>query len=78
MAFRDFCEQFSTLEICMLSPDSAVDSRSNKKRWQMQKYNGAWQKGVSAGGCRNYPDSFHYNPQIVVEVTVSNFYDYIR
>ncbi|RDD43006.1 Calpain-B [Trichoplax sp. H2] len=69
MAFKDFCAEFSTLEICMLSPDSAVDSRSSKKRWQMQKHNGAWQKGVSAGGCRNYPDTFHYNPQVAVEIT---------
>lgn len=30
----------------------------------MRIYQGAWQKGVSAGGCRNNPDTFHINPQV--------------
>ena len=27
---------------------------------------GRWQKGVSAGGCRNNPDTFHMNPQLSI------------
>lgn len=45
----------------MLSPDSAGES--DKKRWEMQINQGTWQNHVSAGGCRNFPDSFHLNPQ---------------
>ena len=29
---------------------------------------GTWQKNCSAGGCRNFPDSFHLNPQYRVKL----------
>jgi len=61
MSFQDFSTQFSKVEVCMLSPDSAGDS--DRKRWEMQINQGSWQKHVSAGGCRNFPDTFHLNPQ---------------
>ena len=61
MSFDDFCKNFTKIEVCMLSPDSAGDS--DKKRWEMQINQGTWQNHVSAGGCRNFPDSFHLNPQ---------------
>lgn len=32
-------------------------------------YQGCWQKGVSAGGCRNNPDTFHINPQLQLLLT---------
>ena len=28
-----------------------------------------WQKGVSAGGCRNNPDTFHMNPQLSINLS---------
>lgn len=45
----------------MLSPHNcgAVDGQ----QWQMLVYEGEWQSYVTAGGCRNYPDTFHTNPQ---------------
>lgn len=27
-----------------------------------------WQRGVSAGGCRNNTDTFHMNPQMALSV----------
>ena len=45
----------------MLSPDSLTSNE--KKAWEMRKETGRWQKGVTAGGCRNYIDTFHTNPQ---------------
>eukprot|EP00794_Sanderia_malayensis_P020343 gene20343-22346_t len=58
---EDFVANFTKLEICMLSPDNCghVDGH----QWQMLIHEGEWQPFVSAGGCRNYPDSFHTNPQ---------------
>ena len=45
----------------MLSPDSTTSSE--KKSWEMRKETGKWQKGVTAGGCRNFIETFHTNPQ---------------
>lgn len=61
MSYNDFMSNFTRVEICMLSPDSAGDS--DKKRWEMEINQGTWQKHVSAGGCRNFPDTFYSNPQ---------------
>ena len=61
MSFEDFKSNYSKVEICMLSPDSAGDLSA--KRWEMRINQGTWQKHVSAGGCRNFPDTFHLNPQ---------------
>ena len=66
MCFEDFANNFTRLEICMLSPDSAGDS--DRKRWEMQLNQGTWQKHVSAGGCRNFKDTFHSNPQYKVHL----------
>ena len=61
MSFEDFSKEFTRLEVCMLSPDSAGDV--DRKTWAMNLHQGSWQKKVSAGGCRNFPDSFALNPQ---------------
>jgi len=53
MSHEDFVEQFSTLEICILHPDSAAGDTS-KKRFQMTAHEGCWMKHVNAGGCKNY------------------------
>ena len=61
MSYDDFKKYFTKVEICMLSPDSAQDS--GKKSWAMEINLGSWQNHVSAGGCRNFIDSFALNPQ---------------
>ena len=61
MSFDDFKKEFTRLEVCMLSPDSAGDV--DRKRWEASAQQGSWQKSVSAGGCRNFPDTFYINPQ---------------
>jgi len=61
MSFEDFMANFTRVEVCMLSPDSAGDT--DKKTWAMEVNQGSWQKHVSAGGCRNFPDTFFLNPQ---------------
>ena len=66
MSFDDFKKEFTRLEICMLSPDSAGDV--DRKRWEASAQQGSWQKSVSAGGCRNFPDSFYINPQYKYDI----------
>lgn len=68
MSFRDFIKHFDRIEICNLSPDSlSCEQKSGeKKRWNMSTFEGEWVNGISAGGCRNYLESFHRNPQYVM------------
>ncbi|XP_025262663.1 calpain-A isoform X5 [Camponotus floridanus] len=65
MSFHDFTRHFTQLEICNLNPDSltADDIDAGKKRWEMSVFEGEWVRGVTAGGCRNYLETFCHNPQ---------------
>jgi len=63
MDFHDFSTNFTKIEICMLGPDSAVDDVKKARGWASEVQQGSWTKNVSAGGCRNFPDKFHINPQ---------------
>ncbi|CRK97524.1 CLUMA_CG010913, isoform A [Clunio marinus] len=68
MSYRDFLKYFDRMEICNLSPDSLTEDQESglKKKWNMNVFEGEWVAGTSAGGCRNYLDSFHRNPQYVM------------
>ncbi|GFR57893.1 calpain-A-like [Elysia marginata] len=67
MSFNDFCKNFDTLEICHLGPDSIENSR--RTAWASRKENGVWRRRASAGGCRNYINTFWTNPQYRVTLT---------
>jgi len=60
MSYRDFIYNFTTLEICMLGGDSAVDK--DKISFESRTEEGVW-SAASAGGCRNYINTFASNPQ---------------
>lgn len=66
ISYSDFVKTFTHLEVVHLDSDTSRDEPSlhHKSTWQMRLYQGAWQRGVSAGGCRNNPDTFHINPQL--------------
>ena len=68
MTIQDFMKTFTNLEIVHLDADTARDepSLNGKNAWTLRLYHGRWQKGVSAGGCRNNPDTFHMNPQLSI------------
>ncbi|XP_070491608.1 calpain-A isoform X2 [Chironomus tepperi] len=68
MSYRDFLKYFDRMEICNLSPDSLTEEQESglKKKWNMNVFEGEWAAGISAGGCRNYLESFHRNPQYVM------------
>ncbi|XP_076548856.1 calpain A isoform X3 [Osmia lignaria lignaria] len=65
MSFQDFTKYFTQLEICNLNPDSLTedDLNAGKKRWEMSVFEGEWVRGVTAGGCRNFLETFWHNPQ---------------
>jgi len=67
MSFKDFMSHFDRLEICNLSPDSLEEDEGATK-WNMNIFEGAWMRGSTAGGCRNYINSFPQNPQYIVDL----------
>nr|AAT77811.1 calpain B [Gecarcinus lateralis] len=66
MSFKDFLTNFTMLEMTNLNPDSLEDediTGSVQHKWEMSVFEGAWIRGSTAGGCRNFLDSFWHNPQ---------------
>ncbi|KAI4875306.1 hypothetical protein NFI96_022572 [Prochilodus magdalenae] len=70
MSVEDFCSTFSMLDICSLSPDF-LDG-SSKCHWTTTFHQGQWLAGTSAGGCRQYRDTFWTNPQFRVKIAKMN------
>ena len=59
MSFPDILTNFDKLEICNLGPETMVSAdpafvRKHKVTWESNVFSGAWTRGVSAGGCRNF------------------------
>ncbi|XP_047657256.1 calpain-3b [Tachysurus fulvidraco] len=67
MYFEEFQKTFTKLEICNLTPDTLQDDKLLK--WTVSVNEGRWVRGCSAGGCRNYPDTFWTNPQYRLRLT---------
>lgn len=68
MLFSDFQRLFPRIEMVHLDTETsrAELSLSEKQKWQMKMHQGGWKRGVSAGGCRNYVNFFHTNPQVQI------------
>ncbi|KAB7496245.1 Calpain small subunit 2 [Armadillidium nasatum] len=66
ISYSDFIRTFTHLELVHLDSETARDEPSlrHKTPWNSRAFQGAWQKGVTAGGCRNNIDTFHINPQL--------------
>ncbi|XP_026743608.1 calpain-A-like isoform X6 [Trichoplusia ni] len=72
MSYKDFVNHFSRVEICNLNPDSLDPEECPEgctKKWEMSVFEGEWVRGVTAGGCRNYLETFWHNPQYTVTLT---------
>ncbi|KAG9350232.1 hypothetical protein JZ751_026586 [Albula glossodonta] len=61
MEFEDFKKNYDKIEICNLTPDSLMDNTTRK--WAVRMFEGSWIRGSTAGGCRNFIDTFWTNPQ---------------
>ncbi|KAJ7374387.1 hypothetical protein OS493_007489 [Desmophyllum pertusum] len=68
MSFEDFSTYYDKLEICHLGPDSAKTEADDKCNWEGRTEKGAWIRGSSAGGCRNFLNTFASNPQFRVDL----------
>ena len=60
MSYNDFLRTFTHIEAVHLDADTARDEPSliGKMPWVLRLYHGRWQKGVTAGGCRNNTGTF--------------------
>uniref|UniRef100_A0A8C4U2G9 Calpain 9 n=1 Tax=Falco tinnunculus TaxID=100819 RepID=A0A8C4U2G9_FALTI len=67
MRFEDFKVHFDKVEICNLTPDALEDSAAHK--WEVTIHQGSWVRGSTAGGCRNFLETFWTNPQIKLHLT---------
>uniref|UniRef100_A0A915Q477 Calpain catalytic domain-containing protein n=1 Tax=Setaria digitata TaxID=48799 RepID=A0A915Q477_9BILA len=81
MAFNDFLRYFEKMEICNLGPEvmnevyQMTGVQGSQNGWATYTHNGAWIANETAGGCRNYIQTFPMNPQYHIQVTDSDPYD---
>lgn len=69
MSEQDFVKEFDQLDICNLGPDSLDQDglpNTSRRKWEVCIFEGSWVRGATAGGCRNYTDTFWMNPQYFI------------
>uniref|UniRef100_A0A3B3DI95 Zgc:136872 n=1 Tax=Oryzias melastigma TaxID=30732 RepID=A0A3B3DI95_ORYME len=70
MTLKDFCRNYSDLDICASNPDFLEEGSACN--WKTSFYEGRWVAGTTAGGCMNNLESFWTNPQYRVQVEKLN------
>ncbi|XP_023807546.1 calpain-1 catalytic subunit-like [Oryzias latipes] len=70
MTLKDFCKNYSDLDICSSNPDFLEEGSACN--WKTSFYEGRWVAGTTAGGCMNNLESFWTNPQYRVQVEKLN------
>lgn len=51
MTLKDFCKNYSDLDICSSNPDFLEEGSACN--WKTSFYEGRWVAGTTAGGCMN-------------------------
>uniref|UniRef100_A0A914VZY4 Uncharacterized protein n=1 Tax=Plectus sambesii TaxID=2011161 RepID=A0A914VZY4_9BILA len=73
ISFHDFVKNFEKLEICHLSPEAAAYAvGAPNQSWACNNFEGVWTKNSTAGGCRNYLNTFAHNPQYHMKLTLAD------
>uniref|UniRef100_A0A914VHK1 Cytosolic ca2+-dependent cysteine protease calpain n=1 Tax=Plectus sambesii TaxID=2011161 RepID=A0A914VHK1_9BILA len=73
ISFPDFVKSFEKLEICHLTPEAAAYAVGTPNQsWACNNFEGVWTKNSTAGGCRNYLDTFAHNPQYHMKLTLAD------
>ncbi|GAU93428.1 hypothetical protein RvY_05370-2 [Ramazzottius varieornatus] len=65
----EFLSTFDHFDLIYMDSDTSFDESTLQRKipFHMRVWEGRWQKGVTAGGCRNNVDtSFHINPQFLL------------
>ncbi|XP_058055312.1 calpain-B-like [Anopheles bellator] len=68
MSYPDFVKYFDRVEMCHLSPDCPIAQREGRFGWRQSSFEGEWVIGSTAGGCRNFLETFWHNPQYVIRL----------
>ncbi|XP_058462303.1 calpain-B-like isoform X2 [Malaya genurostris] len=68
ISFQDFVRYFDRVELCNLNPNCPIVRQREGYPWKQSSFEGEWAIGSTAGGCRNYPDTFWHNPQYVIHL----------
>uniref|UniRef100_A0A8C4HJW9 Calpain 9 n=1 Tax=Dicentrarchus labrax TaxID=13489 RepID=A0A8C4HJW9_DICLA len=66
MEFEDFKRNYDKVEICNMTPDDLTEN--TKRHWEVSMFEGSWIRGSTAGGCRNFIDTFWTNPQFMLQL----------
>ncbi|XP_074544239.1 calpain-9 [Halichoeres trimaculatus] len=66
MEFEDFKRNYDKVEICNMTPDALTDN--TMRHWEVNLFEGNWIRGSTAGGCRNFIDTFWTNPQFKLQL----------
>ncbi|KAI4891005.1 hypothetical protein NFI96_023014 [Prochilodus magdalenae] len=77
MAYTDYVQRYSKVDICNLTPD--LPSSDHVGQWALQQFDGSWKSGSTAGGSskntgilhepfKNPEATFSSNPQFVINL----------
>lgn len=68
MDIEDFTTYFSKVELCNLSTTKIHDDDDAQMNWVSEVFEKRWLRGLTAGGCTNFKDSFFQNPQFLLKL----------